>query len=91
MTINVYVSTVTDKKSGKKFTAFETVDKEKNRVSVRFVQDGDRPPEKPCKIELLEAWVDKRKRYPIIRVKHYKTLSELTTDSNDGLNELFDD
>lgn len=89
--INLYVSTVTDK-SGKKFTAYETLDKDKNRVSVRFVQDGDKAPEKPCVIEPVTAWIDKRKRYPILRIKEYRIISDIETgDNKSELNELFGD
>lgn len=86
--IDIYISQVTDK-DGKKFTAYETLDNAKNRVSVRFVQDGDKPPEKPCRIELINAWVDQRKRYPILRVKKYKLISDIEKNDEKTLEILF--
>ena len=85
--ILIYMSTVTDK-SGKKFVAFETLDKDKNRVSVRFVQGGDKAPEKPCIIEPVEAWIDRRKRYPIIRVKAYRFVSDIEPNDNNDISDL---
>lgn len=89
-TIDIYVSQVTDK-NGKKFTAYETTDKDKNRVSVRFVQGGDKPPENPCRIKLINAWVDKRKRYPILRVKEFEKVADIEKQDDNAIAELFGD
>ena len=78
------------KKDGKTpFTAWETTDtKDKTRLSVSFVQDGQGEPKlekdvKGVNIELIEAWVDKRKR-------EYAVL-ETETTKTDNLDEFFDD
>ena len=77
-TVVIFVKRIDGKtKAGVDFTAYETVDKNKNRLSVRFV--GDTPkPEKSCYIELEKFnenyWLDKRKVYPILRVKEYKVV-----------------
>lgn len=66
-------------KDGKKFTAWETTDTaDKIRTTVTFVQDGKQPPKENCKIEILDGWLDSRKRYPIIRVKDYNVVGDLT-------------
>lgn len=73
--INVYKVTG-KKKDGKEFTAFETTDTvDKIRTTVVFVQDGKQAPKENCKIKILDGWLDKRKRYPIIRVKDYEVIS----------------
>ena len=85
------------KKDGKTpFTAWETTDtKDKTRLSVSFVQDGQGEPKlekdvKGVNIELIEAWVDKRKRFPVLRVREYAVL-ETETTKTDNLDEFVDD
>lgn len=74
-----------EKKDGKKFTAWETTDTaDKIRTTVTFVQDGKQPPKENCKIKILDGWLDKRKRYPIIRVKDYEVVGA-TNERKDTL------
>ena len=92
----IYVARITgEKKDGTKFNAWETSDtKDKTRMSVSFVQDGKGEPklgkdEKGVKIQVLDGWVDKRKRFPVLRVRDYEILEKETRKEN--LDEFFDD
>lgn len=78
--VEIYVKLIEGKKvDGTNFTAYETVDKNKNRLSVRFVENCT--PSKPtssCYISLknfgTDYWVDKRKAYPILRIRNFEVL-----------------
>lgn len=64
-------------KNGKKFKAYETTDtKDKTRLTVAFLQAGDKAPEKSCKIKVTAARIDERKRFPVLRVEHYEIVDE---------------
>lgn len=80
-----------EKLDGTKFTAYETTDKNKNRLSVRFTEDNPNgKPTESCTIRLrnfnVDYWVDRRKLYPILRVrKHELITSTPKTDSENPL------
>ena len=89
--INVYKVNGMKKDGKTPFTAFETTDtKDKIRTTVSFVQDGKQTPKDSCKIRILDGWVDKRKRFPIIRVKDYEIV-ENETERKDTLADLLAD
>lgn len=89
--INVYKVEGLKKDGKTKFTAFETTDtKDKIRTTVSFVQDGKPAPKESCKIKIIDGWVDKRKRYPVIRVKDYEIVAD-ETERKDTLAELLAD
>lgn len=67
---------------GKKFKVYETTDKNNNRLSVRFIMDV-KAPEKPCTINVIDGWIDRRKQYPVLRVREY----EIVTDDSKKFEE----
>lgn len=70
--IYVYCKEI-EMKNGKKFKAYETTDtKDKTRLTVAFLQAGDKAPEKSCRIKVTAARMDERKRFPVLRVEHYE-------------------
>lgn len=77
------------KKDGKVFTPWETVDKNKMRVSVSFVQGKAVAPENTCKIKVLDGFIDKRKRFEVLRIRAYEIVSDNDKKDNDELSDRF--
>lgn len=64
-------------KNGKKFKVYETTDtKDKTRLTVAFLQAGDKAPEGSCRIKVTAARMDERKRFPVLRVEHYEIVDD---------------
>lgn len=92
--VTIYVRKLSVQGSdGKKFTTYETTDtKDKTRLSVAFVQDGDKAPEKSCKIRATDWWIDKRKRYPKMRIRKYECVDDLSdVEDSSHYDEFFGD
>nr|DAI11370.1 MAG TPA: hypothetical protein [Caudoviricetes sp.] len=71
-TPTIYVKKVPIEKDGRKFNAWETYDtKDKTKMSVSFTQDGDKEPENSCRITALDWWIDRRQKYPRMRIREY--------------------
>lgn len=68
----IYVKKVPIEKDGRKFNAWETYDtKDKTKMSVSFTQDGDKEPENSCRIRAIDWWIDRRQKYPRMRIREY--------------------
>lgn len=86
-TPTIYVKKVPIEKDGRKFNAWETYDtKDKTKMSVSFVQYGDKEPEISCRITALDWWIDRRQKYPRMRIREY-TLCEPDEDISEEKNQ----
>lgn len=71
------------KKDGTDFQVWETIDKNKNRLSVRFTKDcKPTEPKVSCTIRLrnfnTDYWLDKRKVFPILRIRNFEIVTDIT-------------
>lgn len=79
--LEIYVKKVAIEKDGRKFNAWETYDtKDGTKLSVSFVQDGDTEPENSCRIRPIDWWIDRRQRYPRMRIREYVLVEESDED-----------
>lgn len=86
-TPTIYVKKVPIEKDGRKFNAWETYDtKDKMKMSVSFTQDGDKEPENSCHITALDWWIDRRQKYPRMRIREY-TVCEQDEDISEEKNQ----
>lgn len=86
-TPTIYVKKVPIEKDGRKFNAWETYDtKDKTKISVSFTQDGDKEPENSCRIIALAWWIDRRQKYPRMRIREY-TVCEQDEDISEEKNQ----
>lgn len=86
-TPTIYVKKVPIEKDGRKFNAWETYDtKDKTKMSVSFTQYGDKEPEISCRITALDWWIDRRQKYPRMRIREY-TLCEPDEDISEEKNQ----
>ena len=68
----IYVKKVPIEKDGRKFNAWETYDtKDKTKMSISFTQDGVKEPENSCRIRAINWWIDRRQKYPRMRIREY--------------------
>ena len=87
--IDLTVKTIKDE-NGKNFNAYETFDKNGNKINVRFTQDvKPQPPKNNCTIKIIDGWRDMRKKYPTIRIKSFEIVEKEQT-KKDTLCDLFD-
>lgn len=88
--ITIYAREVSTKE-GKKFTAFETTDKNGNKVNIAFALNGKAAPngkDCPLLIEIIEAKRDKRKFFPTVRIYDYSVIGKPEV-VQDNLDDLF--
>ncbi|MBO5712588.1 MAG: hypothetical protein J6R88_00075 [Clostridia bacterium] len=83
-------------KDGKKFNAYETLDKKGNKMTLKFTQAVKDLPERTCyaNVNVDDMNVDRRKEYPVVWVKavdSYEELAEVSAENNKKvIDELFD-
>lgn len=86
MKIKIKVIEVTEitPKSGSKFTAFKTVDKNGKKMDLKFTRDSRNIPSEPCEIIVddTQANVDKNRQYPCLWVKDVLEIRPLPRKSN---------
>lgn len=45
-------------------------------MSVSFTQDGDKEPENSCRIIAQDWWIDRRQKYPRMRIREYEVCEQ---------------
>lgn len=92
MKINVKIIDVKEvtPKSGQKFNAFKTVDKNGKKMDVKFTRDCRNVPTEPCEIVVDDsaANVDTNRQYPCLWIKDVLEIKPLPRKSN--MAEFFD-